>query len=735
MPIWVAMSKQYQKKDPYKAREAAIYEEPIASREHLIALIKDHGAGLKVAEIIKALQYDDVEQGEAMRRRLRAMVRDGQLICDQEGRYHLIDESELCVGEVIVNKDGFAKVLIDGEALRVPPRYLNQIFPGDMVQVRISGPGARGRLEAAIVKVLEHRTKTIVGRFYSDPDGCFVVPEDARVNHEIVVLPDDTMEASDDELVLIAITQYPDRHFPAMGKVVSVLGDKLNASIVIDEAIETFQIPHEWPRAVIDEASQFTDTVSEADCQPREDLRHLPFVTIDGEDARDFDDAVYAEQQEDGSFHLWVAIADVSHYVKANTALDKEAQERGNSVYFPNFVVPMLPEKLSNGLCSLNPHVDRLVMVAEIHLSAQGSRQHYRFYPAVICSQGRLTYEYVAAFLAGDRRASPNVGDRITKATQRNVMTLHTLFQALYQQREARGAISFDTAEPVIKLDSQGHVVAVENRERNIAHQLIEECMLQANVAAADLLLEQQLPGVFRVHQGLKSGRLEELRAFLMLRGLSLSGGDDPQPQDFNEVLQLARQREDADVIQSVMLRSLTQAEYTPENAGHFGLAYDAYTHFTSPIRRYADLIVHRVIKAHVATQIAGGMQYDMKTLHGHAQHISITERRAEEATRDVSATLKCIYIEEHVGDTLHGVISGVTGFGFFVTLDDLFVDGLVHVTSLQKDYYRFDEASQQLIGERGGQKFALGDAVEVQVAQVNTAARKVDFKLVSHQS
>jgi ribonuclease R len=725
------MVKQYQKKDPFKAREAAIYEDPIASREHLIALIKDHGVGLKATDMTKALQYDDAKQGEALRRRLRAMVRDGQLVCDQEGRYHLVDEAELRTGEVIVNKDGFAKVLIDGQALRIPPRYMSQIFPGDIVQVRISGPGAHGRVEAVIVKVLEHRTKTLVGRFYCDPDGCFVVPEDVRVNHEVMVLPEDTLSAVDDELVLVAITQYPDRHFPTIGKVISVLGDKLSAPIIIDEAIETFQIPNEWPRAVVGETSQFADSITQMDCQAREDLRHLPFVTIDGEDARDFDDAVYAEQQADGGYQLWVAIADVSHYVQPDMALDKEAQKRGNSVYFPDFVVPMLPEKLSNGLCSLNPHVDRLVMVAQISISAQGQRQQYRFYPAVICSQGRLTYEYVAAFLAGDRRAEPIVGDKITKQTQRNVSTLYHLFQVLYQRRQVRGALSFDTVEPMITLDSQGHVRTIDHRERNIAHQLIEECMLQANVAAADLLLKHKVPGIFRVHQGLKRGRLEELRAFLMLRGLSLPGGDDPQPQDFNEVLQLANQREDADVIQSVMLRSLTQAEYSPDNTGHFGLAYDAYTHFTSPIRRYADLLVHRIIKSCVAVQTPGAMRYELKTLHDYAQHISMTERRADEATRDVCATLKCIYIEEHVGDVLHGVISGVTGFGFFVTLNDLFVDGLVHVTSLDKDYYRFDETSQQLIGERSGRKFSLGDAVAVQVAQVNTAARKVDFKLV----
>lgn len=729
--------------DPHAQREAARYENPIPSREVILALLEEAERPLTRDDIAHELGLREDDQLDALRKRLRAMERDGQTMVDRRGAYGLVNRLELAHCRVQGHRDGYGFALPIGEVedIYLSSRQMNFVFDGDEVLVRVTGVDRRGRAEGKVVEVLNRANRSIVGRYQEESGIGFVIPDNSRITHQILIPPKEKGSAQSGQIVTAEITDYPTRKLGAKGRISEILGDHLDPGLEIDVAIRSHGIPWEWPEAVVDEAGHLEPEPLESDKALRIDLRDLPFVTIDGEDARDFDDAVYCEQRARGQWKLWVAIADVSHYVKPGSPLDIEAAARGNSVYFPERVVPMLPEALSNGLCSLKPKVDRLAMVCEIDLNASGAMTDFQFYEAVIHSHARLTYTQVGEVL--ETGASNGVPRKRIKDLER----LHALYRVLRGARDVRGAMDFDTVETRIVFDDQRKIDAIVPVVRNDAHKLIEEAMLCANVAAASFFIENQLPILYRVHEGPTEEKLENLRAFLGELGLNLGGGDKPTPLDYQHLLEQVAERDDAHVIQTMLLRSLRQAMYQPQNEGHFGLNYEAYAHFTSPIRRYADLLVHRGIRhlvrsrrkvAHVqrvkgtkSLPPAQIFPYDVAAMVVQGEHCSMTERRADDATRDVMAWLKCEYLQDHVGDTFAGVVSAVTSFGLFVELQDLYIEGLVHITALPGDYYHFDMAHQRLTGERSGRSFALGSRVQVQVVRVDLDDKKIDLELI----
>jgi ribonuclease R len=737
------MAKKGKIADPHAAREAARYDNPIPSREAILELLTAAEKPLDHNAIAQSLGLAEPEQVEALQKRLRAMERDGQLMVNRRGTYCLVDKMDLLHCRVQGHRDGygFAMPLGEGDDIYLSARQMHFVLDGDEVLVQVTGEDRRGRLEGRVVEVLARKHKTVVGRYQEESGIGFVIPDNGRLTQQILIPPKEKGQARSGQIVTAEITDYPTRQLGAKGRIAEVLGDHLDPGMEIDVAIRSHGIPYEWPEAVLAEAGRLEAEPLEADKQHRVDLRKLAFVTIDGEDARDFDDAVYCEEGKGGTWRLWVAIADVSHYVRPGSALDEEAALRGNSVYFPARVVPMLPEALSNGLCSLKPSVDRLAMVCEMELSAAGVLAKYRFYEAVIHSHARLTYTQVAEVLANG--GHPDVEKRRVDDLKR----LHSLYKVLRAARDERGAIDFDTVETRIIFDERRKIEAIVPVVRNDAHKLIEECMLCANVATARLYDVNKLPTVFRVHEGPTEEKLEGLRKFLGELGLDLGGGAKPTPLHYQQLLTQIEGREDAQVIQTMLLRSLSQAVYQPENKGHFGLHYDAYAHFTSPIRRYPDLLVHRGIRhlirsggrARGVLRIEGAepiaakqiFPYDVHAMAVHGEHCSMTERRADDATREVDAWLKCEYLQEHVGAEFNGVIAAVTSFGLFVELEDLYIEGLVHVTALPADYYHFDKARQRLNGERSGRSFQIGGLVRVQVARVDLDDRKIDLELI----
>ena len=754
--------------DPHAQREAANYENPIPSREFLLDILDNADGPLTHDEMCDVLELEQDEQVEALRRRLIAMERDGQLISNRRRAYACIDKLDLIRGRVQGHKDGYGFVTPaeGGEDLYLHNRQMRRVFDGDEVLVRVSGE-YRGRSEGQIVEVIGRNTHQLVGR-YSDEDGIyFVRPDNKRLVHDVMIAREDSAGAKSGQFVVVEITRQPDkRNYPA-GRVIEVMGDHMAPGMEIDVAIRAHGIPNQWPAAVQAEARALPAEVDEKDKTNRVDLRDLPFVTIDGEDARDFDDAVYAERKKSGGWRLYVAIADVSHYVTCGSALDVEAHERSTSVYFPDFVVPMLPEALSNGLCSLNPKVDRLCMVCEMTVSDAGKVSGYKFYEGIIHSHARLTYTKVGKMLeakgnapAGKRNLLKRFVDKVTgngkgdagalRTRYADVVShvdeLHNLYLSLRKARDARGAIDFETTETRILFDKDRKIDRIVPVVRNDAHKLIEECMLAANVSAARFLEKHNLPGLYRVHEGPGDEKLKNLHEFLGELGLSMRGGEKPAPEDFQGILKQIAGRPDAHLIQTVMLRSLSQAVYQPENKGHFGLGYTAYAHFTSPIRRYPDLLMHRalrhIVRSEVETQhvqrVAGAKLLDKKDIYPYGvaqmlqlgEHCSINERRADEATREVVSWLKCEYLQDHVGESFEGVVSGVTGFGLFVELKDIYVDGLVHITALPHDYYHFEAAQHRLVGERTRKVFRLGDQLKVKVVRVSLDDRKIDFEM-----
>ena len=746
----------WQSLDPEAAREAEKYDNPIPSRELILSHLAERGAPASREQLVEEFGLHTDDQLEALRRRLRAMERDGQLIYTRRGTYAPVDKLDLICGRISGHRDGFGFLVPDdgSDDLFLSPAQMRLVFDRDRALVRVAGFDRRGRREGGIVEVIERAHESIVGRYYEENGIGFVVADNPKIQQEVLVTPGRTAGARIGQFVEIKITHWPTQRFQPQGDIVEVIGNYMAPGMEIDVALRSYDIPHVWPEAVVKEARKLKPEVEEKDKEKRIDLRHLPFVTIDGEDARDFDDAVYCEKNSSrwklfsGGWKLYVAIADVSHYVKVGSALDAEAVERGNSVYFPERVVPMLPEELSNGLCSLNPHVDRLAMVCEMTMSKSGQMVDYKFYEAVIHSHARLTYNKVSYMLEQPKSSEGKALREEYQEVLPHLKQLYALYQALLAARHERGAIDFETQETRIVFGAGRKIAEIRPTQRNDAHKLIEECMLAANVATARFMQDHEIPSLYRVHDGPPPERLEKLKAFLGELGLSLQRGkskDGPSPKDYQRLLESIRERPDYHLIQTVMLRSLSQAVYSAQNEGHFGLNYEAYTHFTSPIRRYPDLLVHRAIRSvvrskrdtkHVERAGAAVMPkariypYDEATLEKLGEQCSMTERRADEATRDVVNWLKCEFMQDRVGETFAGVITAVTGFGIFVELRDIYVEGLVHVTALPADYYHFDPVHHCLSGERSGRSFRLGDSVEVKVMRVDLDERKIDFEL-----
>lgn len=729
----MAKSKQAKLRDadPHRRREAKKYSNPIPSREFILETLAEAGVPLTFDEIIATFDIRDEGERVALQRRLAAMVRDGQLVPNRRDAYCLVNKQDLIAGRVIGHPDGFGFVKPDdgGDDIYLYPRQMRGLFHNDRVVVRIIGRDRRGRLEGSVVEVLERNTHTVVGRFYQESSVGFVVPDNKRLIHHVIIPSDRIAGAGQDQIVVAEITDQPTKRTQPIGKILEVVGDHMAPGMETDIAIRTHDLPVQWPAAVEAELADLESQVPAAVGEGRVDLRRLPLVTIDGADARDFDDAVYCECTPKG-WKLLVCIADVSSYVEPETALDAEARARGNSVYFPGRVIPMLPEVLSNGLCSLNPDLDRLCMACELYVNRAGQVNRSRFFTAMMCSHARFTYDQVADLL-GD--GAPRLRRRYSELLP-HLHELHALYQALHEARTARGAIDFDTTEAYFELDDRNRVLAIRPLVRNLAHRIIEECMLAANVAAARLFQRKRMPALYRIHETPEQEKLSDLREFLAGLALRLPGGKRPTAKDYATLLDQVRKRPDRRLIQTVLLRSMQQAIYSSENAGHFGLAYPAYTHFTSPIRRYPDLIVHRAIKHVLAGGSAADFDYAKPDLQRIGEHCSGTERRADEATRDVESWLKCEYMEDKIGAEFEGTITSVNSFGIFVEIDRIYVDGLVHITALDNDFYHFDPVGHRLMGERTGTVYRLGDRLRVQLAAVNLDERKIDFVLAPRE-
>ncbi|MCF6230659.1 MAG: ribonuclease R [Gammaproteobacteria bacterium] len=725
------MTKQPQS-DPHADREACKYDNPIPSREFIMEIIAEAGKPLTRNYLIEKLDLREPEQIEALRRRLRAMERDGQLLYNRRGAYCLIDQTDLVRGRVAGHPDGFGFLIPDegGDDLFLSDRQMRQVFHGDRVVAYVSGVDRRGRREGSIVEVLERSHTHVVGRFYVEDGIGFIRPDNKRVAQDILVPVDQYGGAQHGQFVTLEVLSYPTVKREAVGKVTEVLGDHMAPGMEIDVAIRSYGLPEKWPQSVLDEIKKFGEQVPEEAKQGREDIRELPLVTIDGEDARDFDDAVFCEPHGKG-WRLLVAIADVSAYVENNAPLDVEARERGNSVYFPERVVPMLPEVLSNGLCSINPEVDRLCMVCEMFITAQGAVRKYRFFEGVMRSHARLTYNKVAAMLVDK--------DKSLRAEYANVLPhveeLHRLYTALDSRRKKRGAIEFDTTETRIVFAEDRKIEKIVPTTRNVAHMMIEECMLAANVSAADYMLTGKIATLYRIHEEPQEKKIEKLKEFLAELGLSLRCRTKPTATHYTKLLSDIQGRVDKHLIQTVMLRSMSQAVYHPDNVGHFGLAYESYAHFTSPIRRYPDLLVHRAIKHLISGKSLNEFVYSKSDMANLGEHCSMTERRADEATRDATDWLKCEYMLDKVEQEFDGIVTSVTGFGLFVEMKDIYIEGLIHITSLADDYFHFDPAKHRLQGERSGISYRLADPVRVRVTRVDLDERKVDFELVPSEA
>ncbi len=715
-------------RDPNYERERTRYEEPLPSREFILETLHDQGVPISEDDLAELLELKRTERN-AFQRRLGAMERDGELMRNRKNDICVVSKLDLVRGRVQGHPEGYGFLVRDedGPDLFLGFGEMQKVLHGDRAMARIAGLDRRGRPEGKIVEVIERAQRRIVGRLRSEHGMLIVVPEDKRINRDFLIPADETSGAAPGQVVTVEIVVQPAKHVQPVGRVVEVLGNYADPGMEIEIALRKHDLPHVFSREVERLCEIFPSEVTEADRDGRVDVRGLPLVTIDGETAKDFDDAVYCEPlkatrgRAKGGYRLIVAIADVSHYVTHDDALDREAQGRGNSVYFPRRVIPMLPERLSNDLCSLKPHVERLCMICDMELSAEGEITAYKFCQGVMLSHARLTYTAVAQMIE-----EPN-GEAAQRhrALVPNIENLYRVFKLLVKSRQLRGAIDFETVETQIIFDDVGKIQRIVPVRRNDAHKVIEECMLAANVCTSDFLKKRKQPMLYRVHEGPTKEKLTALHEFLKGFGLSLSGGDTPEAKDYAKLLARVKDRPDAQLLQTVMLRSLQQAVYSPDNAGHFGLAYEAYTHFTSPIRRYPDLLVHRAIKSVLARK-----RYNPGDWHVLGAHCSRTERRADDATRDVTNWLKCYYMRDRVGETFMGSVSGVTAFGAFISLDDLYVEGLLHISELGKDYFHYDPIKHQLMGERTKQRYRLGDRVKVKVVRVDLDTTKIDFVL-----
>ena len=735
--------------------QASAYDPDVPMREDILAFFRSQGDDLTTEMLVEHFKIEREATLIGLQRRLTAMVRDGQL-ANRAGTWHMVKSNPAILeGKVQGHRDGFGFFIPDNKELPdvyLPPIEMRKVLHGDRVRVNPTG-SYKGKLEGSIVEVLERSTSSLVGRVLNENGHFVVVPEDQRIKHDVYIAPADLAGAEHGQVVACEIIRQPSRHVPPQGKITEVLGEIDDPGMEIEIAVRKFDVPHQFSEATLAQAAKLPSRVMAADLQGRVDLRDLPFFTIDGEDARDFDDAIYGELTEvpsgKGTKQAWrllVAIADVSHYVQPGQPIDDDALERGTSVYFPRRVIPMLPESLSNGICSLNPDEDRLVLVCDMLVHATGAYagtvQGYQFYPAVICSHARTTYTQVWDII--QQPDGPTARELAVVRDQ--VLELYDLYQLFAQQRANRGALDFDTVETQIVCNDMGKIERIEPLHRNHAHRLIEEFMLAANTCAADFLTRTNRLGLYRVHEGSTPEKLGQLREYLRGMGLSLGGGDEPSSLDFSKLLNAVKARDDYEVIQTMIMRSMSQAIYTPENSGHFGLAYKSYTHFTSPIRRYPDLLNHRVIKAQLKRRkympkVEGFerapdeplKEYEHSVWERLGVVLSAYERRADEASYDVQAWLKCWYVREHIGEVFSGKVTGVTNFGLFVTLDNFYVEGLVHISELGSEYFQYNESMHELRGERTGKRYRLTDEVHVQITRVDLEARRIDFALVKN--
>lgn len=658
------------------------------------------------------------------------LIQAGEVVRNRRAAYGLAREMDLVAGRISAHPDGFGFVIPDegGDDLYLSPKQMRQVFNGDRVLAAVTGVDRRGRKEGGVVEVVERAHAQVVGRLLIESGIAMVVPDDPRLTQDVLIPLDRVGKANPGQIVVARIDKPPTFERGAVGEIIAVLGQADEPGIATDIAIFSHQLPIEFPQAALDQARAFGDEIDPDIASRRKDLRELPLITIDGADARDFDDAVYAEARADGGFRLIVAIADVAEYVQPGSALDDEAQLRGTSVYFPDRVIPMLPEALSNGLCSINPEVDRLCMVCDMKLDERGKIKSSRFYEAVMRSHARMTYDQVERMING---GDPKLNERFAHA-RGNLDQLFAVYRALARRRARRGALDFDSQAVYFQFDTDGRVANIRLSTRHDAHRLIEECMIAANVEAARFVGEQ-LPFLYRVHEPPRADKLEALEEFLRAQGLSVRWKDEPDPAQFSAIQTQVSDLPVKRLVDAVLLRSLSLAVYQPENLGHFGLALAQYAHFTSPIRRYPDLLLHRAIKHLCRKQRRKEFVYSNERMTELGRHCSWTERRAEEASRSVDERLKAQFMQRHIGDVFDGIVTGVTSFGLFVELPEFGVSGLVHVTALPDDYYNFDPVSHSLTGKRRGNRLRLADRVQVEVAAVNLEERKIDLRLVAN--
>jgi len=717
-------------KDPEAALEARRYENPVASRTLILQTITDSGM-LTESALFEAL-YVRPEQEEGVSRRLAAMVRDGQLIQNRRGGYLPVDEKHFIRGHVIAHAEGYGFLVPDegGDDLFLSAKQMRGVLHGDRVIVTVSGIDRRGRREGSVISVIERANTTLIGRLFNDDGVVYIVPDNKRITENILIPADKVGAATPGQIVKVEIIHQPTKNRQAVAKVVDVIGEHMAPGMEIEMAIHNHGIPYEFSTEASHAAAQLGEEVKEKDKQGRLDLRGLPLVTIDGEDARDFDDAVHCaprDKSKGGGWKLTVAIADVAHYVDIGSPLDEAAYERATSVYFPGRVVPMLPEEISNGLCSINPDVDRLCMVCEMVINGQGEIESYDFKEAVMRSHARLTYNQVAQALE-DEKAREKIAH-----VYPHIANLYQMYQSLDTARRSRGTIEFDTTETVIEFTDDKRIKSIRPSVRNEAHKIIEECMISANVCAARYIAKNKLPCLYRVHEDPANEKIEDLRGTLSDLNLKLgSPSKKIESSDFAQLSEDIKGRDDYHMIQTLMLRSMKQAIYKAENSGHFGLALTHYAHFTSPIRRYPDLLVHRAIKHIVRKQKKTDYLYSQDRMMQMGEHCSNNERRANEATRDAEFALKCEYMLDKIGQDFDAHVSGVVPFGLFVELDEYYVEGLIHITTLPKDYYVFDPKTHLLTGENRGIQFGLNDKVRIRVARVDMDDRKIDFELIS---
>jgi ribonuclease R len=725
------MSKKTKVKSKYKPKakseSSSNRKFDLPEREAIMVVLREAGRPFARKQIAEAFSISDPEIRRALGHRLKAMTRDGQLIRNRRGSYGLIEKMDLIKGRVIGHADGYGFVVPDeGEKdLFLSARQMRSILNGDRVLVREVNVDKKGKREGSLVEVLERANHQLVGRYFEDKGIAYIIPDNKRLSQDFLIPPNDKNNAKHGQYVVVEIVHQPEKHRQPIAKVLNIIGDGLDGSMAVDIAVRSYELPFEWPDAVEKEIKGLSENIDLGDVANRNDIRDIPLVTIDGADARDFDDAVYCEQDGNG-WRLLVAIADVSHYVKNKNALDDEARLRGTSVYFPDRVIPMLPEILSNGLCSLKPEVDRYSLVCELNIDAKGKVKKSSFFKGIIKSAARLTYDEMQSIVVDkDDDARNKRGNLVA-----HLDDLYHLYQLLHAERKKAGLIDFSSMEARFEFDDEGNIVTIHQVERNHAHRLIEEMMLSANVAAGEFLQKHEIHGMYRIHETPKIEKLENVRSLLSQIGLSLGGGEEPTAKDYAKLMKVMRQRDDAQMLETILLRSMPLAAYSMINEGHFGLGFATYAHFTSPIRRYPDLMVHRAIEHIIKGNTPETFEYSQQAMLELAEHCSMTERRAEEASRDAIQRLKCAYMKDKVGEVFEGMVSSVTSFGLFVVLDDIYIEGLIHITNLPVDYYHHDAITHTLRGERGGKVFKLGQRLKVLLTRVDLDERKIDFEL-----